>query len=166
MVLAVLFSFGDVQTILDTPTGWPFIEVFRNAVKDVVRITVMASIVVASLIIGNFGFLAAASRQAWAFARDRGLPYSTVFVEASRRGSSLDHSPHLSDQHGPYRDWHWVNDRLQRSRFSSSCGILFILSHPDHLSTDQAIPARAYPMGSLETRPPRSLLQPKRRRLL
>ena len=35
MVIATLFCFGDVMDALDSPTGYPFIEVFFNATRSV-----------------------------------------------------------------------------------------------------------------------------------
>lgn len=74
MLLAVLFCLGDVDAALHTPTGYPFIEIFRQAVGTVGGATAMTTIVVALGICGTIGFLASSSRMTWAFARDRGLP--------------------------------------------------------------------------------------------
>lgn len=74
MLLAVLFCLGDVDAALHTRTGYPFIEVFRQAVGTVGGATAMTIIVVALGICGTIGFLASSSRMTWAFARDRGLP--------------------------------------------------------------------------------------------
>lgn len=74
MLLAVLFCLGDVDAALHTRTGYPFIEIFRQAVGTVGGATAMTIIVVALGICGTIGFLASSSRMTWAFARDRGLP--------------------------------------------------------------------------------------------
>lgn len=74
MLLAVLFCLGNVDDALHTPTGYPFIEIFRQAVGTVGGATAMTIIVVALGICGTIGFLASSSRMTWAFARDRGLP--------------------------------------------------------------------------------------------
>lgn len=74
MLLAVLFCLGDVDAALQTPTGFPFVEIFQQAVGTVGGATAMTTIVVALGICGTIGFLASSSRMTWAFARDRGLP--------------------------------------------------------------------------------------------
>ncbi|KAF2198697.1 amino acid transporter [Delitschia confertaspora ATCC 74209] len=87
MILVILFCIGDVDTALSTPTGYPFIEIFRNATQSKAGATAMASILIAMIIFATFGFLASASRQMWAFARDQGLPFSSIISKVDRRWS-------------------------------------------------------------------------------
>ncbi|KAL8794912.1 MAG: hypothetical protein Q9182_007583 [Xanthomendoza sp. 2 TL-2023] len=74
MVLAVLFCLGDPETVLKTPTGFPFIQVFADGTGSKTGATVMASLVVGLAWCAVIGFLATASRMVWSFARDRGVP--------------------------------------------------------------------------------------------
>lgn len=76
VVLAFLFCIGDVDKALTSPTGYDFIEVFFNATKSHAGTSVMAAIPTALVICASFGFLASASRLTWAFARDKGIPFS------------------------------------------------------------------------------------------
>jgi choline transport protein len=69
MLIAILFGLGNVENAISTPTGYPFIEVFRNATRSNKGATVMVSIVVVMITFATFGVLASASRQLWAFAR-------------------------------------------------------------------------------------------------
>jgi nitric oxide reductase large subunit len=69
MMVAVLFCIGDVDRALNTPTQYPFIEIFRNATQSKRAATAMVSIVLALVVFATFGFLASASRQLWAFSR-------------------------------------------------------------------------------------------------
>jgi choline transport protein len=78
MMISILFCISNVDDALVTPTGYPFVEIFRNATQSDAGATVMASILIAMIIFATFGYLASASRQMWAFARDRGLPFSNV----------------------------------------------------------------------------------------
>ncbi|CAF9941995.1 hypothetical protein IMSHALPRED_003142 [Imshaugia aleurites] len=87
MVLAVLFCLGDVNSVLMSPTGFPFIQVFYNGVKSKAGATVMASIVVALAWCAVIGFLATASRMIWSFARDRGLPFHRLISKVEPRAS-------------------------------------------------------------------------------
>ena len=74
MVIAVLFCMGDIEAALESPTGFPFIEIFLRATNSVSGATVMVCIVTVLAMCANVGFLASASRMMWSFARDRGLP--------------------------------------------------------------------------------------------
>lgn len=74
--IAFSFTIGDVQAALFSATGYDFIEVFYNATASLAGSSVMTSILIALVTCASFGFLATASRQTWAFARDRGLPFS------------------------------------------------------------------------------------------
>ena len=47
MMLTVLFCLGDVDTVLKTKTGFPFIQVFYDSVNNTVGATVMGAVVLA-----------------------------------------------------------------------------------------------------------------------
>ncbi|KAI1172930.1 amino acid/polyamine transporter I [Nemania sp. FL0916] len=74
MVLAVLFCLGDIDSVINTPTGFPFIQVFYNATGRA-GATVMTVVVIAICWCSVIGFAATASRMTWSFARDCGLPF-------------------------------------------------------------------------------------------
>lgn len=75
-VIVFLFCIGDMQQALNSDTGYDFIEVFYNATQSKAGTTIMTSILLSLAMFATFGLLASASRQTWAFARDRGLPGS------------------------------------------------------------------------------------------
>ncbi|KAF1974223.1 amino acid transporter, partial [Bimuria novae-zelandiae CBS 107.79] len=81
MMVSILFCIGDVEKALATSTGYRFIEIFRSATQSNAGATVMTSILIALIIFATFGYVASASRQLWAFARDRGLPLSDVLAK-------------------------------------------------------------------------------------
>jgi choline transport protein len=87
MLLALLFSIGDLSlvptTVLATPLGFPFIQVFLNATGSIAGSAVMASIVLVLGISASVGVLASSSRMFWSFARDRGLPFSYYISRVS-----------------------------------------------------------------------------------
>lgn len=91
MVIAVLFCMGDVDKALNSPTGYPFMEIFLQATGSVAASAAMASLITVLAICATVGLLASTSRVFWSFARDRGLPfwrtlskvrYSTLFTKA------------------------------------------------------------------------------------
>ncbi|CAO2648275.1 Nn.00g075420.m01.CDS01 [Neocucurbitaria sp. VM-36] len=67
---------GDVDAILASPTGQPFIQVFYNATGSVAGASAMTSMMIVMATFGCVTNIATSSRQIWAFARDRGLPFS------------------------------------------------------------------------------------------
>lgn len=74
MALALLFCLGDIDAALNTKTGFPFIEIFDQAVQNLTGAALMTSIIVALSLCATVGVVASASRQIWAFSRDRAVP--------------------------------------------------------------------------------------------
>ncbi|RJE20120.1 Amino acid permease [Aspergillus sclerotialis] len=74
MLIAVLFCMGDVKAAINTPTGYPYIEIFHQATDSISGALGMSSILLIIAICSVIGMLAATSRQFWSFARDRGVP--------------------------------------------------------------------------------------------
>lgn len=75
MIITLCFCLGDVQTIINTPTGYPFIQVFYNATGSNVATSVLTSITIVMSIFGCVNNVATSSRQLFAFARDHGVPF-------------------------------------------------------------------------------------------
>jgi choline transport protein len=74
---------GNVEDILATPTGQPFIQMFYNITQSKAGTSVMTSILIVMATFGCIGNVAASSRQIWAFARDGGLPCSGWLAHVS-----------------------------------------------------------------------------------
>ncbi|KAL8811337.1 MAG: hypothetical protein Q9200_001864 [Gallowayella weberi] len=85
IVVATLFCLGDVQAALESPTGFPFIQVFINATRSNAGATAMTSVIIVALTFAAVGSLATASRMMWAFAREQGLPGSSVLARVESR---------------------------------------------------------------------------------
>ncbi|KAK5125220.1 hypothetical protein LTR85_000896 [Meristemomyces frigidus] len=83
MGVTFIFCIGDLDTVLDSPTGQPFIQVFYNATGSYAGTTVMTVILVIMLTSACISEVATASRQIWSFARDRGLPGSAWLAQVS-----------------------------------------------------------------------------------
>lgn len=79
MVITFCFCMGNLDDILASPTGYPFLQVFYNATKTSSGATAMGSFVVVMTCFGNLTAVASASRQLWAFSRDKALPFSFWF---------------------------------------------------------------------------------------
>ncbi|KAF2864464.1 hypothetical protein K470DRAFT_267307 [Piedraia hortae CBS 480.64] len=85
MMVTVLYCLGDVKSVLDSATGFPFLQVFLNSVGNVAGATVMAAVVLALTISCSTGITTSASRMTWSFARDNGLPGSHFLSRVSPR---------------------------------------------------------------------------------
>lgn len=73
--IVILYCFGNPQDVLGFQ-GLAFVEIFLNATRSAVGTSVMTALLLTLYVCATFGFVASASRQAWAFSRDGGLPLS------------------------------------------------------------------------------------------
>ncbi|KAH2129280.1 hypothetical protein KXW66_008567 [Aspergillus fumigatus] len=80
MVVTLCFTLGDVDSILSTPTGFPFIQIFYNTTNSYAATNTMTAVLVITLTASTITEVATASRQLWSFARDQGLPFSSFFA--------------------------------------------------------------------------------------
>ncbi|CAF9940583.1 hypothetical protein IMSHALPRED_002086 [Imshaugia aleurites] len=87
MMIATLFVTVDLQSSLNSPTGYAFMDIFVQATGSVAGATIMACIVTVLQLCANVGLLAACSRMSWSFARDRGLPGYKILVKINPRTS-------------------------------------------------------------------------------
>ena len=78
-MITVLFCLGDLETALTTPTGYPIIQVVYGATGSKATTTAFVCFIIFNGLIAMFSSLASVSRLTWAFARDKGLPFSNVF---------------------------------------------------------------------------------------
>jgi amino acid transporter len=83
MIITLSFTLGDVNNILATPTGYPFIQIFYNTTQSYAATNVMTAIVIVVLTSSVISTIATASRQLWSFARDGGLPFSRFIATVS-----------------------------------------------------------------------------------
>lgn len=79
-VLVLLFCIGDYQEALETPTGYPIIQIFYQATGSARAATAMQCAITSVGFISSLGVVASVSRLTWAFARDGGLPFSKFFA--------------------------------------------------------------------------------------
>lgn len=75
-MITVLFCLGDYETALTTPTGYPIIQVVLGATGSRAATTAMTCFIFFNGLIAMFSSLASVTRLIWAFARDKGLPFS------------------------------------------------------------------------------------------
>lgn len=75
-LLALVFVVGDVEEILETPTGQPWVQVLWNATNDRKPTLALMAFMIFFLLFCAINANTTSSRQLFAFARDGGLPFS------------------------------------------------------------------------------------------
>jgi len=80
MLVTFCFTLGDLDSILQSPTYSPLVQVFFNTTNSYAGTSVMTAIIIITLIASAISTIATCSRQLWAFARDKGLPFSGVLA--------------------------------------------------------------------------------------
>lgn len=85
MMLTTLFCLGDIEKVLATNTGYPFIQIFFDSVNNLAGVTGMVVITLIPTWACASGILTTASRITWSFARDRGTPFSSFVSKVDPR---------------------------------------------------------------------------------
>lgn len=93
-IMAITFCFcvGDTVSVLLTPLGSQQVQVFLNTTGSAAGATGLTCIM---LVIGVFAcvaVMATNSRQLFAFARDKGVPFSGIFSQVSQMSVTVDKS--------------------------------------------------------------------------
>ena len=85
ILITTLFCIGDIDAALTTPTGFPFMEVFSQALQSTRFATGLTSMILCLLIFACVAVLAATSRVTWALARDDGIFFSSYLKRVDPR---------------------------------------------------------------------------------
>ncbi|KAK3353305.1 amino acid permease [Lasiosphaeria hispida] len=78
MTITFCFTLGSVFEIIGSPTGYPFIAAFYGATGSYAGTSIMTAIIIVNITSACISTVATVSRQTWSFARDGGLPFSSV----------------------------------------------------------------------------------------
>ena len=73
MLITMLFCIGDLDTAINSEA--PYLVLFQNTGSSVIA-TLLMVILFLLIYLGNITALATASRELWAFSRDKGFPFS------------------------------------------------------------------------------------------
>jgi amino acid permease len=76
MMIAFVFVVGNVEEVLQTKTGQPWVQVLWNVTQSRAATMVMTAFVIFFFIFAAINSGLTASRQLFAFARDGGVPFS------------------------------------------------------------------------------------------
>ncbi|KAF9890416.1 hypothetical protein FE257_006084 [Aspergillus nanangensis] len=83
MLIATLFCMGNIDQALESPTGYPFMDIYLQATGSVAGTAAMCSIITIMGMCTSVGMLATTSRQLWSFSRDRGVPLWRVWSKVT-----------------------------------------------------------------------------------
>ncbi|KAJ5836202.1 Amino acid/polyamine transporter I [Penicillium robsamsonii] len=83
MIVTFAFCVGDVDEVLGSETGFPFIQVFLNATGSVSATTGMTVVIMIMQFCAAISNVATTSRQIYSFARDKGLPFSDFLAKVN-----------------------------------------------------------------------------------
>jgi amino acid transporter len=86
-----LYCITDLDSVLDSPTGFPIIEIFYQATKSRAAATIMDVMMMSIQVTCSFCLLAAASRLAWSFSREEGFPGAKTLAKVSLARSNILH---------------------------------------------------------------------------
>jgi choline transport protein len=81
MIVTLAFCVGNIDEVLASETGFPFIQVFLNATGSVSAATGMTVVIMVMQFCAAISNVATTSRQIYSFARDKGLPFSDFFAQ-------------------------------------------------------------------------------------
>ena len=82
-VICLLFTIGDVDQVINTPTGVPLIEVYYQATNSKGATTFLVLMPTIIIYLSIFNGYASTSRLIWVFSKDKGLPFSKFFGTVS-----------------------------------------------------------------------------------
>ena len=78
-LISVCFCIGDITSTASSTTGVPLIQIFYDSTGSVVGTCFLSSLLVVIALFCANALLAEGSRSLFAFARDHGLPFSSLF---------------------------------------------------------------------------------------
>lgn len=83
IVLTFCFGISNIEAAVNNPTGQPYIQALFSATESRAGGTVMAVILIVMTLWSTIGNVAIASRQMFACAHDRGLPFASFLSHVS-----------------------------------------------------------------------------------
>lgn len=83
MIVTYAFCVGNIDEVMKSQTGFAFVQVFLNATRSVKAATGMTVVIMIMQFCAAISNVATTSRQVYAFARDKGLPFSNTLSKVS-----------------------------------------------------------------------------------
>lgn len=83
--IVLLFSIDSLDSLLTTPTGFPFMQIYLDATKFPAGATVMSLMLILIAVTATVASVTSTSRTLWAFARDKAVPYDAYFSKVDKQ---------------------------------------------------------------------------------
>ncbi|PWY73732.1 GABA permease [Aspergillus heteromorphus CBS 117.55] len=83
-LLTLCFCIGDITATADSSTGVPVIQIFYDSTQSKVGTCFMASMIAVIMMVSSVSLVAEGSRSLFAFARDRGMPFSGILSRVAK----------------------------------------------------------------------------------
>lgn len=80
MIITFCMVLGNLDDVINTSTFQPFIQVFYDSTGSIPATNAMSSLIIIMSMFCNLAIVATASRQLFAFARDKGVPFHSWFA--------------------------------------------------------------------------------------
>ncbi|KAF2731414.1 amino acid transporter [Polyplosphaeria fusca] len=88
MMITFVFCGGALDSVLNSDTGVPVLQALLNATGSIAGTTILGVLLLVLVFFASVSTAASSSRQVWAFARDKGLPFSG-WIEYVRPGWNI-----------------------------------------------------------------------------
>ncbi|KAK3070644.1 hypothetical protein LTR53_010097 [Teratosphaeriaceae sp. CCFEE 6253] len=79
-LVAAMFCIGNLEEVVTTPTGVPLIAIFQNATGSVSGALGLTALITVIALVSLWFLMAQSSRVVFSFARDGGLPFSSIIA--------------------------------------------------------------------------------------
>ena len=79
-IIGLLFGVQNIEDAVNTPTNSPIVAILDSAFQSTTATTTVIGLFLVLAIGAEMGMIASTSRLTWAFARDKGLPFSEIFA--------------------------------------------------------------------------------------
>jgi len=84
-IIAACFCISDITTVAESTTGVPLIQIFYDSTQSLAGSSVLTTLFIVIDVGCANALMAEGGRAVYAFARDRGLPFSSFFAKVEKR---------------------------------------------------------------------------------
>ncbi|GKZ29957.1 hypothetical protein AbraIFM66950_007295 [Aspergillus brasiliensis] len=84
-LLTLCFCIGDIDATANSSTGVPVLQIFYDSTQSKVGACFMTSLMTVIMMVASVSLVAEGSRALFAFARDRGMPFSGILSRVEKR---------------------------------------------------------------------------------
>ncbi|KAF2431563.1 GABA permease [Tothia fuscella] len=84
-LVAICFCIGDIETTALSPTGVPLMQIFYDSTGSVGGTCALTTLITVIVLVCSNSLMAEGSRSVFAFARDRGLPFSGILSKVESK---------------------------------------------------------------------------------